>query len=119
MDTSIILAMTLAALVGVALGLLGGGGSILTFPIFSLVLGIGTRETIVSSLFVVAITSAVSAAFRVRRREVRWKVAGVFAATGLIGGIGGGMVGQLLPETVLTVLFAACLLYTSPSPRDS
>ena len=40
MDTSIILAMTLAALVGVALGLLGGGGSILTFPIFSLVLGL-------------------------------------------------------------------------------
>ena len=113
MDTSIILAMTLAALVGVALGLLGGGGSILTFPIFSLVLGIGTRETIVSSLFVVAITSAVSAAFRVRRREVRWKVAGVFAATGLIGGIGGGMVGQLLPETVLTVLFAAIMIVTA------
>lgn len=113
MDTSVVVAMTLAVLVGVALGLLGGGGSILTVPIFSLVLGIGTREAIVSSLLVVALTSAVSAAFRVRRREVRWKVAGVFAVTGAIGGLAGALVGQLLPETVLTVLFAAIMIVTA------
>lgn len=72
MSTSIVFAMALAVLLGVALGLLGGGGSILTVPIFTLVLGTGTREAIISSLFVVAITSAVSAAFRVGRSEVRW-----------------------------------------------
>lgn len=113
MDTFIVIAMTLAVLVGVALGLLGGGGSILTVPIFTLVLGTGTREAIVSSLFVVAVASGVSAASRVRRGEVRWKVAGVFAATGVIGGVVGGLVGQLLPEPALAVLFAAIMIVTA------
>lgn len=113
MSTSIVIAMTLAVLVGVALGLLGGGGSILTVPIFTLVLGTGTREAIVSSLFVVAITSAVSTAFRIGRREVRWKVAAIFAATGLVGGVAGGVVGQFLPEPVLTILFATIMILTA------
>jgi uncharacterized membrane protein YfcA len=112
-DTFIVIAMILAVLVGVALGLLGGGGSILTVPIFTLVLGIGTREAIVSSLFVVAVTSVVSTAFRVRRREVLWRVAAVFAATGLLGGVAGGMVGRFFPEPVLTGLFAAIMIVTA------
>ncbi|WP_404436293.1 sulfite exporter TauE/SafE family protein [Microbacterium aerolatum] len=114
MDTFIVIAMILAVLVGVALGLLGGGGSILTVPIFTLVLGIGMREAIVSSLFVVAVTSVVSTAFRVRRREVLWRVAAVFAATtGLLGGVAGGMVGRFFPEPVLTGLFAAIMIVTA------
>ncbi|WP_230100533.1 sulfite exporter TauE/SafE family protein [Microbacterium sp. Bi98] len=105
--------MTLAVLVGVALGLLGGGGSILTVPIFTFVLGIGTKEAIASSLFVVAVTGAVSAATRLRQGEVRWKVAGVFAAAGVIGGVAGGLIGQLLPAPVLTALFAAIMIVTA------
>ena len=40
------------------LGLLGGGGSMLTLPILTYVAGMATRPAIASSLFVVAVTSA-------------------------------------------------------------
>lgn len=57
MDASLLIALTLAALVGVSLGLLGGGGSILTVPILSYVLGMDPREAIASSLFIVGIAT--------------------------------------------------------------
>ena len=47
------LALTLAALIGLSLGLLGGGGSILTVPIFVYVLGYGPKESIAMGLAVV------------------------------------------------------------------
>ena len=56
----IVIALALAALVGVSLGLLGGGGSILTVPILTYVLGMPPREAIAASLFIVGATSAVS-----------------------------------------------------------
>jgi uncharacterized membrane protein YfcA len=45
-------------LIGAALGLLGGGGSVLTVPIFVYVLGFPPKEAIALSLAVVAATSA-------------------------------------------------------------
>ncbi|MBP1326385.1 putative membrane protein YfcA [Leucobacter exalbidus] len=48
----IIIALALALMVGVSLGLLGGGGSILTVPILTYVLGMGPREAIAASLFI-------------------------------------------------------------------
>ena len=48
MTLPIIAAMILATVVGVSLGLLGGGGSILAVPVFTLILGMGTREAIAS-----------------------------------------------------------------------
>ena len=47
----------LALLVGLALGLLGGGGSILTTPLLVYVAGFEPKQAITASLFVVAVTS--------------------------------------------------------------
>ena len=46
----IVIALALAALVGVSLGLLGGGGSILTVPILAYVLGMEPREAIAADV---------------------------------------------------------------------
>ena len=54
-------AVVLAVLVGVSLGLLGGGGSILTVPLLAYVAGMEAKQAIATSLVVVGVTSTVSA----------------------------------------------------------
>ena len=101
------LALTLTAAVGAGLilGLLGGGGSILTLPILVYLAGMPTREAIAASLFVVATTSAVALVPHARAGRVRWRVAAPFAAAGVAGAYAGGRVADLLPGTVLLVGF--------------
>ena len=57
----IAVAVVLAVLVGVSLGLLGGGGSILTVPLLAYVAGMEAKQAIATSLVVVGVTSTVSA----------------------------------------------------------
>jgi uncharacterized membrane protein YfcA len=54
------LAVGLAVLVGLSLGPLGGGGSILTVPLLVYVAGVDAKQAIAMSLLVVGVTSAVS-----------------------------------------------------------
>ncbi|MBS1124000.1 MAG: hypothetical protein H6Q90_6228, partial [Deltaproteobacteria bacterium] len=54
----IAIVLALSILIGISLGLLGGGGSILTVPILTMAAGMETKAAIASSLFVVAVTSA-------------------------------------------------------------
>ena len=49
--------LLLALLVGMSLGLLGGGGSVLSVPIFVYILDIPPKSAIAMSLAVVAVTS--------------------------------------------------------------
>ena len=51
-----VLAMVLSVLIGVTLGLLGGGGSILTTPILIYALGVEPKPAIATSLIVVGLT---------------------------------------------------------------
>ena len=53
-----VLGYALALLIGLSLGLLGGGGSILTVPVLHYVMGFGIKEAIPMSLVVVGLTSA-------------------------------------------------------------
>lgn len=57
----IALTVALAVLVGISLGLLGGGGSILTVPLLAYVAGLDAKQAIATSLLVVGVTSAVGA----------------------------------------------------------
>jgi uncharacterized membrane protein YfcA len=56
-----ILGFALAVLIGLSLGLLGGGGSILTVPVFVYVLGFGAKPAIAMTLPVVGAASLVGA----------------------------------------------------------
>ena len=57
----IALTITLAVFVGIAVGLLGGGGSTLTVPPLAFVAGLDARHAITTALLVVGVTSAVGA----------------------------------------------------------
>jgi uncharacterized protein len=109
----IIVALGLSLLIGVALGLLGGGGSILTLPILTYVAGVETKAAIASSLFVVAVTSATGAIAHARAGRVMWRTGLIFGAAGMVGAFGGGRLAAYLPGQVLMVAFAAMMLATA------
>ncbi len=109
----IIIALALAALVGVSLGLLGGGGSILTVPILTYVLGMPPREAIAASLFIVGATSAVSMIGHAKAGRVRWKAGLLFGVAGMAGAFAGGILGGLIPGAILMVLFAVMMIVTA------
>ncbi len=97
-------------LIGAALGLLGGGGSILAVP--ALVYGVGqpVPEAVTTSLFVVGASAAVGVAPRVRARQVRWPVAGVFGAAGIGTAFGGTAVNHTISPQVLLLAFAGLMV---------
>ncbi|HIW91467.1 MAG TPA: sulfite exporter TauE/SafE family protein [Candidatus Corynebacterium avicola] len=113
MEATLIIALALALLVGVSLGLLGGGGSILTVPILTYVLGMQPQEAIAASLFVVGVTSTVGMLGHAKAGRVRWKIGLIFGAAGMAGAFAGGVVGGYIPGAVLMVLFAAMMIATA------
>lgn len=108
-----LLAGFLSLLIGISLGLLGGGGSILTVPILIYALGVEEKSAIATSLFVVGITSAVAAIQHARAQNVVWRVALIFSGAGMAGAFLGGRVAKYLPSSLLLVLFALIMLATA------
>ena len=107
------LVLVLALLVGLSLGLLGGGGSILTVPLLVYVAGMDAKEAIATSLFVVGVTSAVGMINHARGGRVRWRTGVLFGAAGMAGAYTGGLVGGHIPDAVLLVAFAVMMIVTA------
>jgi uncharacterized membrane protein YfcA len=97
-------------LIGAALGLLGGGGSILAVP--ALVYGVGESvpHAVTASLFVVGVTSGVGALPRARAGQVRWPVAAVFGFAGVGTAFAGTAVNHLMSSRVLLITFAVLMV---------
>ncbi|CAM2007910.1 sulfite exporter TauE/SafE family protein [Acanthopleuribacter pedis] len=109
----IVVGLVLSLLVGVSLGLLGGGGSILTLPILLYVLGVEVHAAIAMSLFVVGVTAVVGAVQHARRGNVHWRTGWWFSVGGMGGAFLGGKLGAQLSPTLLLSLFAALMLVTA------
>jgi uncharacterized membrane protein YfcA len=105
----IVLAAILAVFIGIAVGLLGGGGSILTTPLLVYVLDFDPKLAIATSLLVVAITSAFGLLYHARAKRVRWKTGLIFGAASMVGAFGGGQVGSKLPGALLLTAFAVMM----------
>ncbi|GAA2820182.1 sulfite exporter TauE/SafE family protein [Streptomyces showdoensis] len=109
--TALVIAASL--LVGVSLGILGGGGSILTVPILVYLAGQDTKEAIATSLFVVGVTSLAALVPHARARRVRWRTGLLFGAFSMVGAYGGGRIAEYVPGTALLVAFALMMLATA------
>ncbi|MET9657601.1 sulfite exporter TauE/SafE family protein [Streptomyces sp. NPDC006510] len=107
------LVVAASLLVGVSLGVLGGGGSILTVPILVYLAGQDTKEAIATSLFVVGVTSLAALVPHARARRVRWRTGLLFGAFSMVGAYGGGRLAEYVPGTVLLVAFALMMLATA------
>jgi uncharacterized membrane protein YfcA len=110
MDPLVAVTVALAVLMGLAMGTLGGGGSILTVPLLVYVAGLGPREAITASLVVVGTASAVALIPHARAGHVRWRAGALFAVTGTLGAYGGGRLAQHLPAELLLGGFAVVML---------
>ncbi len=75
----LILSLIFAIVIGITLSVIGGGGSILTVPVFVYVLGIPPTEATAYSLFIVGLTAAMSAIGYQREGLIAWKEGITFA----------------------------------------
>lgn len=109
----VIAGTALAVLIGISLGLLGGGGSILTVPILVYVIGVPAHEAIALSLLVVGTTSVAGLVPHARGGRVRWKTGALFGATSMVGAFVAGKLAHLVPATALLLFFGGMMLVTA------
>lgn len=118
-----ILAWIGALAIGLSLGLLGSGGSILTVPVLVYLLGQGEKQAIAGSLFVVGTVAAVGGLRFAWRRTVDWRSVVWFGVPGMagtwLGALLGGLVSGALQLTVFAgvMLLAAVLMVRQPGGR--
>lgn len=104
------LGFALAALIGLSLGLLGGGGSILTVPIFVYVLGFEPKQAIAMSLAVVGATSLVGSVGHWRAGNVNLRVALIFGTVAMAGTYFGARLAVFFSGPAQLALFAVVML---------
>ena len=105
----------LAVAVGLSLGLIGGGGSILAVPILVYVMGVAPKEAIAISLASVGTVSAIGAIFHGLERRVRGDIALVFAPTAMLGAFIGayGASWPWVSDTLQLVCFTLVMILAS------
>jgi uncharacterized protein len=104
-----LIALGLGAVIGVLLGLLGGGGSILAVPALVYGAGLPLASAVPASLLVVGISSGAAVLPRVRAGRVRWRIAAVFGGAGAAAAFGGAALNRLLPDQAVLLGFAALM----------
>jgi len=110
MSAGYIEALGLAIVVGLSLGALGSGGSIITTPVLVYVAGIPPEVAVGMSLVIVGTTSLVGSLLQLRRGNLAPKAALMFAATGMVGSFIGSHGTHLLSSRTLMLLFSCTML---------
>lgn len=105
----------LAVGIGISLGLIGGGGSILAVPILVYVMGIGTKKAIAMSLAIVGIVSFIGAIPHWFQGNINLKIVAIFTPTTMIGAYFGARMASLawITETVQLICFGVVMLLAS------
>jgi uncharacterized protein len=104
------LGFALAAVAGLLLGLLGGGGSILTVPILVYVFGLEAKRAIAVSLGVVGVVSLFGAIGHWRAGRVNGRVALLFGGVAMAGAYGGARLAAFMTGSAQLSAFAAAML---------
>lgn len=97
--------------VGLALAVVGGGGSILAVPALLYLVGLhDTHAAIGTGALAVSANAFANLAMHARRQAVKWRCAAVFAASGIAGAALGSSLGKLVDGRHLLLLFAAVMV---------
>ncbi len=105
-----ILALAGALAIGLSLGLLGSGGSILTVPVLHYLLGQPEKAAIGGSLLVVGLIATAASVPYALHRQVDWRNVGWFGLPGMAGALLGATLAQWVPGTLQLALFAGVML---------
>ncbi|MBS0396611.1 MAG: sulfite exporter TauE/SafE family protein, partial [Proteobacteria bacterium] len=99
------------SLVGFALGLIGGGGSILAVPLLLYAVGVADPHVAIgTSSVAVGLNALVNLAGHWRRGNVKWPCAMVFGAAGVVGAAAGSTLGKAFDGGRLLFLFAIVMV---------
>lgn len=110
MNLYTIVALLLSGTIGVSLGLLGGGGSILALPVLVYVARIDPRQAVAMSLAIVGATSLMASLMHHRGGRVDPRVGAAFGLAGLPAAYLGARLTHLLTPRVLLLLFSLLML---------
>lgn len=113
MDSTLIIGALLALVIGLSLGLLGGGGSILTVPVLIYILAVPPKNAIAMSLFVVGVTSGIAMLVHARRGRVSFRTGLLFGPASMVGAFAGGRVAHFVPDVLLLLGFSLMMLAAS------
>ena len=102
-----------AIAIGVSLGLLGSGGSIITVPVLVYLLGQEEKTAIAGSLFVVGNIALAGSLQYVRARLIDWRNVLVFGVPGMVGTYLGALIAAFVPGILQLSLFALVMLLAS------
>ncbi len=105
----------LALVIGLSLGVLGGGGSILTIPVLHYVMGYSVREAVPMSLVVVGFTSAIGAVGHWQKGNVQFRTALAFGIPAIVGAVFGADLGPRVADGIRLTIFAAVMLAAAVS----
>jgi uncharacterized membrane protein YfcA len=106
----IVIALAAGVLVGLSLGALGGGGSILTVPVLVYLLHLAPHAATTASLLVVGLTALTGTLAHTRAGRVRWAQGLAFGLLGTAGSIAGSRLSAAVDPHLLLAAFAALLV---------
>ena len=121
--TGVPLDLVLGFAIGLSLGLLGGGGSILTVPALVYLVGQSPQAAVTTSLAIVGGNSLLGAAFHSGQGTLNWKVAAIFGGAGMITAYAAAGLSKHFSPAALLVAFAVLMLVVAgadaaaPRPR--
>jgi uncharacterized protein len=99
------------AIVGVVLGLVGGGGSILAVPLLVYIVGVKSPHMAIGTSAVAVAASAAGNLFsHWKNGNVKWGCAVLFAAAGVIGAFGGSTAAKAVDGQRLLALFGLVMI---------
>ena len=105
-----LLALPFGLAIGLSLGLVGGGGSILAVPVLVYVIGEPVKQATTESLLIVGATALVGGLDQARGGRVRWRVAGGFGIGGAAGALAGTALNRVASPSSILFAFAVVML---------
>ncbi len=103
-------ALGFGLLIGLAVGMVGGGGAVLAVPVLVYAVGLGVHEATTVSLAVVSLGAAIGAVGQARQGTVCWESAGWFALAAAAGSVIGTFANRALGGEILLLLFSGVML---------
>lgn len=109
-DVMVAIALIAGTLIGLTMGALGGGGSVLTVPVLVYALHVDPRTATTASLIVVGITAITAAVSHARAGHVHWRTAGIVGVVGAIASIPGTLANKVVDQQIMLMAFAALMI---------
>lgn len=115
MSVLFIIGLILSAVIGLSLGLIGGGGSILTVPILVYLIGVDPHEAVGMSLAVVGATSILGAYLHWRKDNVDLSSGLLFGVAGIVGAFMGSPLTKMVSAEALLLIFGILMFVVAIS----